>query len=195
MQNTMKNNFLFLSMIILFVFGFTFSNPSSLEETIISTNEVKQTVVSSVTFKIKNAGIGIDGSFKGFQGTVNFDPESLSSSNFDVSVDAKTIDTDNGTRDNHLKEDEYFGVEKHPKISMKSSKIEKVSDGKYKATFNLTLKGKTKSVSFPFSYSKTSTGYKLNGSFEIDRRDYEVGGSSWILSDDVKVFVNLDVKN
>lgn len=195
MQNTMKNNFLFLPIILLFMFGFTFSNSSSFEETIISTNEVKQTIVSSVTFKIKNAGIGVEGNFKGFKGTVNFDPESLSSSKFDVSVDAKTIDTDNGTRDNHLREDEYFGVEKHPKITMKSSKIEKVSEGKYKATFNLTLKGKTKAVSFPFSYSKTSTGYKLNGSFEIDRRDYEIGGSSWILSDEVKVFVNLEVKN
>lgn len=178
------------------MFGFTSSiSSNSFEETINSTNQVKQTIISSVTFKIKNAGIGVDGSFKGFQGTVDFNPDDLASSKFDVSVDAKTVDTDNGTRDNHLREDEYFGVEKHPKISMKSTSISKVSEGKYKATFDLTLKGKTKSVSFPFSYTKISTGYKLNGSFEIDRRDYGVGGSSWILSDDVKVFISLEVKN
>ena len=191
----MKNNILFLPVIFLFMFGFTFSNSSSIEETINTTHKVKQTIVSSITFKIKNAGIGVDGSFKGFQGTVDFNPDNLETSKFDVSVEAKTIDTDNGTRDNHLIEEEYFGVEKHPKISMKSTKIEKISDGKYKATFNLTLKGTTKAVSFPFSYSKTSTGYKLNGSFEIDRRDFKVGGSSWILSDDVKVFIDLEVKN
>ena len=191
----MKNNILFLPVIFLFMFGFTFSNSSSIEETINTTHKVKQTIVSSITFKIKNAGIGVDGSFKGFQGTVDFNPDNLETSKFDVSVEAKTIDTDNGTRDNHLREEEYFGVEKHPKISMKSTKIEKISDGKYKATFNLTLKGTTKAVSFPFSYSKTSTGYKLNGSFEIDRRDFKVGGSSWILSDDVKVFIDLEVKN
>ncbi len=191
----MKNNILFLPVILLFMFGFTFSNSSSIEETINTTHKVKQTIVSSITFKIKNAGIGVDGSFKGFQGTVDFNPDNLKTSKFDVSVEAKTIDTDNGARDNHLREEEYFGVEKHPKISMKSTKIEKISDGKYKATFNLTLKGTTKAVSFPFSYSKTSTGYKLNGSFEIDRRDFKVGGSSWILSDDVKVFIDLEVKN
>jgi len=178
------------------MFGFTSSiSSNSFEETINTTNEVKQTIVSSITFKIKNAGIGIDGSFKGFQGTVDFNPADLERSKFDVSVDAKTIDTDNNMRDNHLREDEYFGVEKHPKISMKSTSVTKVSDSKYKATFDLTLKGKTKSVSFPFSYNKTSTGYKLNGSFEIDRRDFGVGGSSWILSDDVKVFIDLEVKN
>ncbi|WP_338768166.1 YceI family protein [Bernardetia sp. ABR2-2B] len=176
------------------MFGFTFSNSSSYKETTNNT-EVKQTIISSVTFKIKNAGIGVDGSFKGFQGTVDFNPDDLASSKFDVSVESKTVDTDNNTRDNHLREEEYFGVEKHPKISMKSTKIEKVSDGKYKATFNLTLKGKTKAVSFPFSYDKTTTGYKLKGSFEIDRRDYGVGGSSWILSDDVKVYIDLEVKN
>ncbi|PIY13363.1 MAG: YceI family protein [Flexibacter sp. CG_4_10_14_3_um_filter_32_15] len=192
----MKTNFLFLPVILFFMFGFTSSiSSNSFEETINTTNEVKQTIVSSITFKIKNAGIGIDGSFKGFQGTVDFNPADLERSKFDVSVDAKTIDTDNNMRDNHLREDEYFGVEKHPKISMKSTSVTKVSDSKYKATFDLTLKGKTKSVSFPFSYNKTSTGYKLNGSFEIDRRDFGVGGSSWILSDDVKVFIDLEVKN
>ena len=173
------------------MFGFTSSISSNSFETLIKAN---QTITSSITFKIKNAGIGVDGSFKGFQGTVDFNPEDLSSSKFDVSVDSKTINTDNKIRDNHLREEDYFGVEKHPKILMKSSKMEKVSEGKYKATFNLTLKGKTKSVSFPFSYTKTSTGYKLNGSFEIDRRDYNVGGSSWILSDDVEVFIDLEVK-
>ncbi len=190
----MKNNLLFLPLFIFIMFGFTSSTPS-FEETTTVNDKINQTIISSITFKIKNAGISVDGSFKGFQGTVNFNPDDLSSSKFDVSVDASTINTDNKTRDNHLKEDEYFGVEKHPKISMKSSKIEKVSEGKYKATFDLTLKGKTKSVSLPFSYSKTSTGYKLNGSFEIDRRDFNVGGSSWILSDDVKVFIDLEVKN
>jgi polyisoprenoid-binding protein YceI len=195
----MKKYFLFSPIIFLFMFGFTFSNSSSFEETtsiiIKNTNEIKQTIISSITFKIKNAGIGVDGSFKGFQGIVDFNPDDLATSKLNVSVESKTIDTDNSIRDNHLREEEYFGVEKHPRISMKSSKIEKVSEGKYKATFNLTLKGKTESVSFPFSYSKTSTGYKLNGSFDIDRRDYEVGGSSWILSDDVTVFINLEVKD
>ncbi len=190
----MKTNFLTLPIILFFMFGFSFSNPSSSEETFSTNNEVKQTIISSITFKIKNAGIGVDGSFKGFKGTINFDPNNLNGSNFDVSVASKTVDTDNNTRDNHLRKDEYFGVEKHPRISMKSTKIEKTDDGKYKATFDLTLKGKTKSVSFPFLYNKTSAGYTLKGSFEIDRRDYGVGGSSWILSDDVKVYINLEVK-
>ncbi|WP_291728546.1 YceI family protein [Bernardetia sp.] len=171
----------------------SFSSPTSLSFEEI--NRANATVISSVTFKIKNAGITVDGSFKGFQGTVNFNPDDLASSKFDVSVAAKTVDTDNNKRDEHLRQDEYFGVEKHPKISMKSTSISKVSDGKYNATFELTIKGKTKSVSFPFSYSQTSRGYKLNGSFEIDRRDFGVGGSSWILSDDVKVFLNVEVKN
>lgn len=188
----MKTNFLFFPVFLFLMFGFTSSFSSTSFETLTKAN---QTLVSSVTFKIKNAGIGVDGSFKGFQGTVNFNPDDLSSSKFNVSVESKTIDTDNKTRDNHLREDEYFDVEKYPNISMKSTKIEKVSENKYKATFDLTLKGKTKSVSFPFSYTKTSTGYKLNGSFEIDRRDYNVGGSSWILSDDVKIVVDLEVKN
>jgi polyisoprenoid-binding protein YceI len=78
---------------------------------------------------------------------------------------------------------------------MKARGVEKISEGNYKATFDFTLKGTTKIVSCPFSYSKTSTGYKLNGFFNINRRDYNVGGSSWLLSEDVKIFLDLEVKN
>jgi polyisoprenoid-binding protein YceI len=155
----------------------------------------KQTITSLVGFEVKNTGIMVRGVFQGFKGVVNFNPDDLASSEFDASVDTRTIDTGNAVRNNYLKKEEYFSVEAYPKISMKARGVEKISEGNYKATFDFTLKGTTKIVSCPFSYSKTSTGYKLNGFFNINRRDYNVGGSSWLLSEDVKIFLDLEVKN
>ena len=50
---------------------------------------------SALTFKIGNFGFDVNGTFNGFQGTINFDPKNLDNSNFDVSIDANTVNTDN----------------------------------------------------------------------------------------------------
>src|SRR5258705_4017016 len=78
---------------------------------------------SKVRFVIKNFGINTGGTFDGLAGTITFDPSNLPSASFNVSVDAKSVDTDVEARDNHLRKAEYFDVEKYPKLSFKSTKI------------------------------------------------------------------------
>ena len=74
---------------------------------------------SKVHFVVDNFGIGTGGDFKGLTGTIKFDPAQPTSGDFDVSVDAGTIDTDIESRDNHLRKKEYFDVKNYPKISFK----------------------------------------------------------------------------
>src|SRR5450432_270340 len=78
---------------------------------------------SSVQFKIRNLGFNVNGSFSGLDGNIQFDPNNLAASNFDVSVDANTINTDNNMRDNHLRKDTYFDVKNYPRIRFVSTKI------------------------------------------------------------------------
>src|SRR5579872_254004 len=100
-----------------------------------------QTVTkSSVVFHIKNLGITIDGTLAGFKGTIIFDPANLATSTIEASVDVNTIDTDNGTRNDHLKTDSYFDVAKYPTITIKSVSIKHNSGNNYTGTFNLTIK-------------------------------------------------------
>lgn len=150
---------------------------------------------SKVHFMIKNFGIKVGGDFKGLKGTIVFNPKSLAISSFNVSVDAKTIDTDNGSRDGHLRKDEYFSVEKYPSLSFVSTKItESTAAGRYYIFGNLTIKGITKAIEFGFSAAATGTGYLFNGIFEINRRDFGVGGSSSIMADKLKVTLDINAK-
>ncbi|HET6722650.1 MAG TPA: YceI family protein, partial [Chitinophagaceae bacterium] len=66
---------------------------------------------SKVRFVIKNFGINTGGTFDGLSGSITFDRSSLASASFNVSVEAKTVDTDIEARDNHLRKAEYFDVE------------------------------------------------------------------------------------
>jgi polyisoprenoid-binding protein YceI len=150
---------------------------------------------SSVHFTIKNFGIKVGGDFTGLKGSVVFNPKSLSSSSFNITVDANSINTDNGSRDKHLRKEEYFDVAKFSTLSFASTKItESTVVGRYFVIGNLTIKGVTKTVQFGFSATPTEAGYKFVGEFEINRRDFGVGGSSSVMADKLKVKLEIAAK-
>lgn len=136
---------------------------------------------SSVTFKIKNFGFSVDGVFTGLQGKIIFDPKDPAKAVFDVSVDAASVNTDNDQRDNHLKKEEYFDVQNHPRIRFVSTAVTPSGkDGKYTISGKLTIKTTTKDISFPFTASPMGNDYIFSGEFTINRKDFGVGGSSTI---------------
>ena len=146
---------------------------------------------SSVMFKIKNFGITVDGSFTGLSGAIQFDPNQLSSSKFEVTVNTASIDTGIELRNKHLKKEDYFDVKTYPQMKFISTKIESGAGEKFTITGKLTIKKITKEIKFDFTASKNATGYKFEGEFPLNRRDYNVGDSSFSMADDLKVFLTV----
>jgi len=143
---------------------------------------------SLVKFTIKNFGLTVNGNFKGLKGRITFNPADPATAFISASVAAATINTGNNTRDIHLKKEEYFDVIKYPAISFISTKIvSSGSAGMYTVEGNITIKGVTKKVAFPFTALSKGDGYLLEGTFKIDRRDFGVGGKSMVLSDKLTV--------
>jgi len=150
---------------------------------------------SSVKFTIKNFGLKVDGSMKGLQGKIIFNPASLATASFNVSVDAATINTNNGSRDNHLKKEEYFDVAKHPGVQFISTRIVATNNPAiFKMEGNITIKGVTKLVNFPFTVVEKPGGHSFSGEFTINRRDFKVGGNSLVLSDNLIVSLSVFAK-
>ena len=150
---------------------------------------------SKVRFVIKNFGIKTGGTFEGLAGTIYFDPNNLSVSGFDVSVDAKTVDTDIEARDNQLRRPEYFDVEKYPTLNFKSTKITKTNKPEYLYVFgNLTIKGITKEVKFPVTATSKGDDYLFEGEFKINRKDFGVGGNSFSMADELTVELSVMAK-
>ena len=149
---------------------------------------------SKVHFVIKNFGINTGGDFTGLKGEIYFVFEDPAISKFNVTISASTIDTDNPSRDTHLRGDEYFDIQKYPDIKITSTKIDKTnktSAGFYYFTGNITMHGITKSISFPFHAEKVKDDFLFTGDFEIDRTDFEVGDKSSVLGN--KVIVTLTI--
>jgi polyisoprenoid-binding protein YceI len=135
---------------------------------------------STIEFVIKNFGINTRGSFTGLDGHIHFDPADAAKAAFDVTIGAATINTDNNTRDGHLKKDTYFDVEKYPRIRIISTVVTADNSGKGHFTGKLTIKETTKDISFPFTAIKMGEDYIFKGSFTINRKDFGIGGASTI---------------
>ena len=152
---------------------------------------------SKVHFTIKNFGINTGGDLSGLKGSIFFNPPSLKSSVFTVSVDVKTIDTDNGSRDEHLRSKDYFDASKYPVITLKSTKINltnKTKSGWYIFSGTLSVHGVTKNIEFPFTAILQGDDYLFKGNFEINRQDYGVGGGSGVMGKTVKVSLSVLAK-
>lgn len=136
---------------------------------------------STVTFTIKNLGFKVEGSFTGLQGKIRFDPNDLSKAAFEVSVDAATVNTDNSMRDGHLKGEDYFDVKNYPRIQFVSTGVGAAGkSGHYQVSGKLTIKNTTRDITFPFVATPSGNDYIFSGEFTINRKDFNIGGSSTI---------------
>jgi len=150
-------------------------------------------VSSTVTFKIKNAGFTVDGKLGAVTGKIVFDAAKSYSNNIDVSIDSKSLNTNNSSRDGHLKKKEYFDVQTYPLINMKANLFGKEKDGTFKGYFKLSLKNTTKDLVIPFSFIETAGKATFKGIFTINRLDYGIGESSMILSDNTTITIQVNV--
>ena len=144
---------------------------------------------SSVTFEILNAGIAVNGSFDGLNANIKFDPEDLSRSKVIASIEAGTVNTGIRIRDKHLRKPDYFFTDSFPTIQLTCEDFYSGDDGGFTGNWTLALKGHDKPVSIPFTFKQNSSIARIEGSFVINRREFDIGGRSPILADEVTVAI------
>lgn len=133
-----------------------------------------------IGFRIKHMGlIEVPGYFRDFTGTVNYDAKDVTKSNVTFTAKMTSVDTGVPPRDNHLRSKDFFEVETYPEMTFKSTKVEKKGKG-LMITGDFTMKGVTKSISFParvagfLSDGKGGVRMGLTADTMINRRDFGV---------------------
>jgi polyisoprenoid-binding protein YceI len=97
---------------------------------------------SEVQFKVKHLMITtVTGYFKQFDLTVETETEDFNTaSRIEFSADINSIDTNNAQRDTHLKSNDFFNAEEHPKLKFVGKKYEGSGDS-VKLQGDLTISG------------------------------------------------------
>jgi len=108
-----------------------------------------------------------------------------------VVLDIPADDKYNAKLTKHLKADDFFGVESNPTASFKITNVEGNT-----VSGDLTIKGKTKNVSFTTSSSETDGVMSFKSeSFKIDRTDFDIKYKSKKFFDNLKdKFINDEIE-
>ena len=134
---------------------------------------------SRVWFDVDHQGFtAIRGMFRDFNGQFMFDDEDLSASSVDVSIDAASIDMFHDGLNNHLKTDDFFGVETNPAITFTSTSVESLGGDRLRVTGDFTMLGQTQPVVLeavhnltgPVRGGATKIGFSASGT--LDRTDF-----------------------
>ncbi|MFM8432450.1 MAG: YceI family protein [Bacteroidota bacterium] len=136
---------------------------------------------SSVKFKTRYMMFSdVEGSFKKFGGTFTSSKPDFSDLQVTMNVEVGSINTDNDSRDGHLKQDDFFNAEKYPTMNFKSTGIKSLGGGKYVLSGDLTVRDVTKRVDVPLVYGGTTkdpwgntrAGFKATG--KINRKEFKL---------------------
>jgi polyisoprenoid-binding protein YceI len=134
---------------------------------------------SHIEFGVKNFGIHtVNGRFNVFGGTITYDDVDVTKSTVSVTLQISSVDTGIKKRDAHLQTPDFFDANLYPTMTFHSERVDKKGDG-YVLVGPLTIKGHTKQVELPFTYSieKSAQGaptLHAEASGEINRHDFGI---------------------
>ena len=156
---------------------------------------------SIIGFAVRHLEINwVEGRFKDFTGTINFDDKAITKSNVQFTAKIASIDTGVDARNNHLKTADFFDAAKYPDMKFVSTKVERKGKDKYILTGDLTIKDVTKSVSFPFTLTGAvkdpwgGTRFGIQAETVINRQDYNVKWGHALAEGGLDVGNNITVK-
>jgi polyisoprenoid-binding protein YceI len=144
-----------------------------------------------IRFEIKNAGIIVSGYFDEFSTSVKFDKNNPGQSSIAGTAKVKSLQTGIALRDSHLQGRQYFRSNQFPEIVLKSQQIRQTGNNKYLGIFELQIKDIQKVIEVPFTILTTGSQQMIDAWFTLNRLDFDLGEKSIILSDEVKVIVQL----
>lgn len=141
---------------------------------------------SRLGFEGDYAGAGFSGQFPRFTALINFDPDRLEDSGFNVTVDTTSVTTFNADWDSNLGSKDWFDFGSHPNATYVTHSFRSLGPGEFAALGTLDLKGHQKDVELRFRWTTNAAGEtllegqaKLLGDAEVNRQDFRIGDGEW----------------
>jgi polyisoprenoid-binding protein YceI len=148
---------------------------------------------SSVKFSVK-ASVAIDGTFQKWDANMLFTSAKLSSAVLDIKIDASSIDTGSGMKDDKLKGKDFFDVKDDPYITFHSTKMVSTGANTFEVDGNFTIRGVSKPEKLTFTIEGAGTGTgSITGTMTFNRKDYGMTkGIPFVkIADSVEVTVDI----
>jgi polyisoprenoid-binding protein YceI len=159
---------------------------------------------SEASFQVRHMMVAkVRGRFTEFTGEIQVDPAKPETGAVQFTIQAKSVNTGVDQRDNHLRSDAFFDVEKFPEITFKSEKIVAKGPDDFEVTGPFTMHGVTKQVTLPVKMTgkiadRRGDRYGFEVTTVLNRKDYGINYNKVLdnggvqVGDEVTVDINLE---
>jgi polyisoprenoid-binding protein YceI len=155
---------------------------------------------TAVAFIVNHVAFSnVIGRFNTVGGDVTFDKDAVEKSVVNVTIDTASVDTNHAKRDEHLRSPDFFNAKEFPKMTFKSTKIEKTGDKTGKLHGDLTMLGVTKPVVLDITFNKDgvspaskleTAGFSARGT--VKRTDFGMKYGAPAIGDDIQLLIEVE---
>ncbi|MDA8062457.1 MAG: YceI family protein [Actinomycetota bacterium] len=156
---------------------------------------------STIGFSARHAMVTkVRGRFDEVSGSGHFDADDPSKSSLEVVIQAKSIDTGNADRDNHLRSNDFLAMDEFPEIRFVSTSVTRDRADHYQVVGDLTIKGVTKAVTIDFEHTGAAVDpfgnhrVGFEGRTTINRKDWGVNWNAPLEAGGLLVSENINLE-
>ncbi|MGC1872409.1 MAG: YceI family protein [Acidobacteriaceae bacterium] len=151
---------------------------------------------SSIRFSVKSS-VSIVGKFDKWDATLNFPSADVTSGVLHIQIEAATVDTGSGMKNNKLKGKDFFDVEHYPTITFHSTKVVQTGPTTFDVDGDFSIRGVTRQEKLKLIIPAKPTGEdEIQGVLVFNRKEYGMNkGLPFVkIEDHVEVRINLRVQ-
>jgi len=149
---------------------------------------------STVKFNVK-ASVAIDGTFDKWDATLTFASNDVTTGVLDIKIQAATVNTGSGMKNDKLKGKDFFDAEHDPLITFKSTKVVQTGPTTFDVPGTFTIRGVSKPETLTLTVSGAGTGTgAIAGTMAFDRKEFGMNSGIPFIRIADRVEVTIDLK-
>jgi polyisoprenoid-binding protein YceI len=149
---------------------------------------------SSVQFSVK-ASVAIAGKFDKWDATLTFSSTDVTTGVLDIKIQAATVDTGSGMKDDKLRGKDFFDAKHDPLITFHSDKIVQTGPTTFDMPGTFTIRGVSKPETLTFTVTGKGTGAgAIKGTMAFDRKEFGMNSGIPFIKIADRVEVTVDLK-
>jgi len=151
-------------------------------------------VESTIKFGVESS-VPIKGSFNKWSASLKFSSTDVRSAVLEIEIQADSVDTGSGMKNNKLKGKDFFDVKNSPMITFKSTKVVQTGPNTFDVEGDFTIRGVTKSEKLTVTDNgKGTSSGNIDGTMAFDRKDYGMNSNIPFIKIANRVEVNVNLK-
>jgi polyisoprenoid-binding protein YceI len=148
---------------------------------------------STIKFSVK-ASVAIAGTFDKWDATLTFASPDVTTGVLDIKIQAASVDTGSGMKNDKLKGKDFFNAEHDPLITYKSTKIVQTGPNTFDVPGTFTIRGVSKPETLTLTVSGVGTGSgAIKGTMAFDRKEYGMNSGIPFIKIADRVEVDIDL--